>query len=58
MYFRLEGQFDAYGVKDQRSLTNGIRDTLAMVGKISKLRVSSVLVSFLCLLLYLSYTII
>ena len=44
MYFRLNGQFDKLGVTNQRGLTNALRDSLSKAGKISKLRVSSILV--------------
>ena len=44
MYFRLNGQFDKFGVTNQRSLTNALRDSLSKAGKVSKLRVSSILV--------------
>ena len=44
MYFRLSGQFDTYGVNHQRAVTSGIRYALAKAGKVSELRVSSILV--------------
>ena len=44
MYFRLSGKYDTYGINHQRAVTNGIRDALAKAGRISELRVSSILV--------------
>ena len=47
MYFRLNGLFDKYGSANQRSLTSAIRNTLSSFGRISRLRVSSILVCLL-----------
>lgn len=44
IYFRLDGKYDDYGVKDQRSLTKAIRLSLSSAGRVTKLRVSSVLI--------------
>eukprot|EP00794_Sanderia_malayensis_P015723 gene15723-17308_t len=44
MYFRLNVQFDQYGTTHQKEITNSIRDAVANIAGISKLRVSSILI--------------